>query len=255
MRVLFVCGFNPTLTAWNPAYDAVRRHMERAGHDVAWFTYVWAEALDSVYARLEEAMRGAGGLDAVVAHSLGGTLVARYYARHPTALRAEQRVVLCMPLLTHDNAALSALAHVPLVGYVPVPRCVALPALALHGSVVHGGGSVAAEVARGAAAVARGLSAEFLCGAQIVQVYREWIDALDARFVERPNVHVLYASREYLNPIGAATLARAANVRLVAGKHEAYNDAETARGFFDALDACLGAGPRTEKSPIATSPA
>ena len=46
--------------------------------------------------------------------------------------------------------------------------------------------------------------------------------------------------------VESATLARAANVRLVAGKHEAYNDAETARGFFDALDACLGAGPRTE---------
>lgn len=209
MRVLFVCGFNATLCEWSASYDAVRAHLAEAGLAVEYFTYTWAECAESVYARLSGALLS-GGFDAIVAYSLGATLVARYFTRHAAAVAAYRRVVLCMPLLA-QNATHAMLARAPLSSLVPLP-------LAPRGA---------------------------LCSMQqVVHVYRHWLDdtaKVDAvALLGRPNVHVLYALRETLTPVPWRVLSRASNLHVVHGGHAAFETPAYAAQFFAALDAALG---------------
>jgi pimeloyl-ACP methyl ester carboxylesterase len=121
-RVLFVCGFNPySLCAWNTHYDAVRDFFASAGMDATYFTYTWAECAVSVYARLSGELKRDREYDDIVAHGMGCALVGEYFTRHPEEAGAYGSVVLCMPLITGDNAALALLTHVPFAGLVPLP--------------------------------------------------------------------------------------------------------------------------------------
>jgi hypothetical protein len=207
MRLLFVCGFNAALCACSSApYDELRAHLAGVGIDAKYFTYTWTECAESVYTRLCGVLSGSK-LDALVAYSLGATLVARYFTVHADAAAAYRRVVLCMPLLV-PNATLALLARAPLSPLVPLP-------LAPHGK---------------------------LCRLQqVVHVYRHWLDTerVDAvALLERPNVHVLYALRETRTPIPWRVLSRAANLHVVHGGHAAH--ASHASQFLAALDAALG---------------
>ena len=212
MRVLFVCGFNATLCEWSASYDALRAHLAEVGLEVEYFTYTWAECAESVYARLRGALLSGGRFEALVAYSMGATLVARYFTCHADAVAAYRRVVLCMPLLA-PNATHAMLARAPLSSLVPLP-------LAPHGA---------------------------LCSMQqVVHVYRHWLDndnteKVDAvALLERPNVHVLYALRETLTPVPWRVLSRAANLHVVHGGHAAFETPAYAAQFFAALDEALG---------------
>jgi hypothetical protein len=208
MRLLFVCGFNAALCACSGApYDGIRAHLAGVGFDAKYFMYKWTECAESVYTRLHGVLSGSK-FDALVAYSLGATLVARYLTVHADAAAAYRRVVLCMPLLV-PNATLALLARAPLSPLVPLP-------LAPHGT---------------------------LCRLQqVVHVYRHWLDnteKVDAvALLERPNVHVLYALCETRTPIPWRVLSRAANLHVVHGGHAAH--ASPASQFFAALDAALG---------------
>jgi pimeloyl-ACP methyl ester carboxylesterase len=201
-RVLFVCGFNSGLGAWNARYDAVRAHFD--GESVDYFTYTWAECAESIYARLSGELSSRKHA-VVVAHAMGCTLVARYFTRHPGALASYARVVMCMPLVTSDNAAAALLARVPLIGLLPLPSF--------------------------------GTSWVF-CGHQVAHAYREWIPKLDLRMLGRPNVVVVYAAHDALCPIAPAVLSRVRNLVRVRGDNDAFNSR-----FFAALDAALPAKP------------
>ena len=250
MRVLFVCGFNPTVRAWYEAYDPIRAHFDARGDDVEYFVHTWAECAPAVYARLCATL-ARNRYDAIVAHSFGGTLVARYLAKHPAF--EPPRVVLCMPLLTRDSTVFAALSRVPLLGLVPVPKALGLPAWTLH-----------AEASPCAPpAILKDLTTVF-CGQQIKHAYRYWLGpgpggpddrsecsgtdaprgsggsggsgarAPLAAVLERDDVHLVYASREMLTPIANATLARAAHVHRVEGCHEDFG-----APFLAALDRAL----------------
>ncbi len=96
MRVLFVCGYNTSPRS--ATHDAVRCHFAARGDAVDSFLYKREESAESVYARLCGVLSGSA-FDALVAYSMGATLVARYLTRHADAAAAYRRVVLCMPLL------------------------------------------------------------------------------------------------------------------------------------------------------------
>ena len=219
-RILFVCGFNPySLCAWNTHYDAVRDFFDTAGIDATYFAYTWAECAVSVYARLSGELKR-GGYDDIVAHGLGGTLVGEYFTRHPGEVGAYGSVVLCMPLITRDNAALSLLSRIPFAGLVPVPAG-ALALLTLTAP------SSAADVVN------------VFCGQQLAHAYRTWIPNLDLRLVERPNVHVIYGRRDSLCPLGASTVARARKTYCIECAHEPYTAQWSESAFFGALSAAL----------------
>jgi pimeloyl-ACP methyl ester carboxylesterase len=220
-RVLFVCGFNPySLCAWNTHYDAVRDFFASAGMDATYFTYTWAECAVSVYARLSGELKRDREYDDIVAHGMGCALVGEYFTRHPEEAGAYGSVVLCMPLITGDNAALALLTHVPFAGLVPLPAGVmSLLTLAAPAS--------AAEMLN------------VFCCQQLAHVYRTWLPKLDLRLIERPNVHVIYGNRDSLCPIGASTLARARKLYRVEGAHEPYIAPWSEGAFFAALGAAL----------------
>ena len=160
MRVLFVCGFNASLRACDAVCAPVREHFAARGDDVEYFTHTWLERAPAVYARLCATL-ARNRYDAIVAHSLGGTLVARYLAKHPAV--EPPRVVLCMPLLTRDNTVFAALTHVPLLGLVPVPKALGLPAWTLH-----------AEASPFALPDIKDLTTVY-CNQQIKHAYRYWL--------------------------------------------------------------------------------
>ena len=120
-KVLFVCGFNPTASSWNPHYNAVRAYFDATpGIGVDYYTYMSTERPESVYAGLCAALKKET-YDTVVGHSLGCTLVAQYLTRHPKALAAFTAVVMCMPLITTDNKFHATALSVPFFEFVPIP--------------------------------------------------------------------------------------------------------------------------------------
>jgi pimeloyl-ACP methyl ester carboxylesterase len=208
MRVLFVCGFNASLRACDAVCAPVREHFAARGDDVEYFTHTWIERAPAVYARLCATL-ARNRHDAVVAHSLGGALVARYLTRHPE--RAPARVVvLCAPLLTRDNVVLAALARVPLLGLVPVPARLVTARASERASVC--------------------------CLYQPQHVYRHWLGAIDLAVLERDAVHVVYAADETVAPIGGAALVRAAHVHFFAGDHDDFGAPESLAALDGALD-------------------
>lgn len=178
MRVLFVCGYNarPRSATY---YDAVVGHFAARGDAVDFFRYTRKESAVSVYARL---CGVCGSFDALVAYSMGATLVARYLTCHADAAAAYSRVVLCMPLLA-PNPTLSAL---------------------MSSLVPHGACSLW----------------QFVHVYRRLLDRADEIDAV--ALLERPNVHVLYALRETLTPIPWRVLSRAANLHVVHGGHAAF---------------------------------
>jgi hypothetical protein len=232
-RCLLVCGFNPTSATRAEAaraYAPLVAFLEARGATTV-FAYGWLEDVEAVYARLARAIDAHG---VVVAHSIGAALVARYFTERPVALRVHRAVVLCMPLVTADDAALALGARLPLAGLVPLPRALAFPRWLLMADAEAGAWSLA-----DACAVA--------CLAQPVTILREWVGrAIDARGVlAAPNVHVVYAECDRAAPIAPATLAACgARVRVLRGAaHYAWaGPAWRARAFFGALGAALGDG-------------
>jgi hypothetical protein len=239
-RILFVCGFNPhSLCAWNTHYDSVRAFFEgKKGLVVEYFTYTWTECAESVYARLST-MLCSGKFDSIVAHSLGCTLTARYFARHTEKLGTYERVVLCMPLITGDNAFHSFLARVPFAGMIPVPAMLALPSSALSSD-----GFLTGVIDGLMDNCAYGIPTVF-CGQQIVHAYREWIPHLDLEMLKNENVHVLYATEDVLTVIAKTTLERSKNLAKIEGKHEAFNARRSSRAFFTALAKAIGLSDTT----------
>ena len=217
MRILFVCGFNPTMRAWSGLYDPIRTHLDARGDDVEFLTYTWTECIRAVYARMCAALER-GGYDAVVAHSMGGALVARYLTTGRA--HAPPRVVLCMPLLVPASSLLAALARVPLVGLVPVPKWLGLPSCALRDEPAP-------------RALLNDLTT-FFGGQQVKHVYRSWLGPGLASVLERDDVCVLYAARETVAQLDRATLARAAHAYRVDGMHEDFG-----APFLSALDDAL----------------
>jgi pimeloyl-ACP methyl ester carboxylesterase len=226
-KVIFVCGFNPqSLCAWNTHYDSVRAFFEgKPDLSVDYFTYTWSECAESVYARLSSAL-ARDKYDVIVAHSMGCTLVARYFTRHTDKLGNYQKVVMCMPLITSDNALHAILARVPLVGFVPTLTMLALPSAALYADGLCEGES------------ALGIPRVF-CGQQVAHAYRKWIPKLDLHMLGKENVHVVYATEDTVCPMSAGALARALNLRRVVGKHEAFNSRRSSRAFFAELTAAI----------------
>jgi pimeloyl-ACP methyl ester carboxylesterase len=110
MRVLVVCGYS--MRGWSATYDAVRRHFVERGDEAEYFTYTSNESAESVYARLSGVL--SGSFDALVAHSMGAALVARYVTRHADAVASYGRVVLCMPLLATQPLLSSLAPHAAL---------------------------------------------------------------------------------------------------------------------------------------------
>jgi pimeloyl-ACP methyl ester carboxylesterase len=226
-KVLFVCGFNPqSLCSWNTHYDAVRAFFDtKPDLVVEYFSYTWSECAESVYARLSSAL-ASDKHDVIVAHSMGCTLVARYFTRHEDKLAGYQNVVLCMPLITNENALHALLARVPLVGLVPLLTMLALPSSALFAD-----GMCEGESSLGIPRV--------FCGQQLVHAYRRWIPKLDMKLLASANVHVVYATEDTLCPMSSGALARATNLWRVAGKHEAFNARRSSRAFFAALTSAI----------------
>lgn len=220
MRVLFVCGFNPSATSrWNAHYDPVKGHFDASDVTADYFTYTWTECADSVYARLRDTL-AATRYDSVVGHSMGGALVARYFTRNPDSLRSYASVVLCMPLISTGNRLHAMLARVPLIGLMPIPSSVLYVDRLLNCTFP--------------LSEAVGVPRPF-CSQQIVHVYREWIPHLDLAMLARPNVHLIYATDDALCPLTASTVARAAHAYRVTGDHEAFNAPRSSRAFFAAL--------------------
>jgi pimeloyl-ACP methyl ester carboxylesterase len=120
-NVLFVCGFNPTASSWNPHYAAVRAYLgSMPGVRVEYYTYMSTERPESVYAGLCVALRKVK-YDTIVGHGLGCTLVAQYLTNHPKALASFAAVVMCMPLITTDNKFHATALSVPFFEFVPIP--------------------------------------------------------------------------------------------------------------------------------------
>jgi pimeloyl-ACP methyl ester carboxylesterase len=247
-KVLFVCGFNPqSLCAWNTHYDSVRAFFEgKKGLSVEYFTYTWTECAESVYARLSTTLCS-DKYDSIVAHSMGCTLTARYFARHPEKLASYHRVVLCMPLITGDNTLHSFISRVPFAGMVPMPTMLALPSIALSSD-----GFLTGVIDGLMDNCAYGIPRVF-CGQQIVHAYREWIPKLDLGMLEKPNVHVLYATEDVLTVIANTTLARAKHLAKIEGKHEAFNARRSSRAFFTALAKAVDTDVDTAVAPVSTT--
>ena len=120
-KVLFVCGFNPTGSSWNPHYNALRAYFDATpGAAVDYYSYASTERPESVYAGLCVALKKTK-YDAVVGHGLGCTLLAQYFTNHQKALAALAAVVMCMPLITTDNKLHAAALGVPFFEFVPIP--------------------------------------------------------------------------------------------------------------------------------------
>jgi hypothetical protein len=221
MRVLFVCGFNAPGAG---PYAVLRAHFAERRLEVEYFTYTWVECAESVYARLSGTLRG-GGFDALVAYSMGATLVTRYLTCNPAEAARYTRVVLCMPLIAPTEVRMRLV------------RCEAAALLEpLVLALLAGVGSLLPSSRHFRAA--RSVH-------QVLHVYRHWLDDTAERdaaeLLERPNVHVLYALCETLTPVPWRVLSRAANLHIVHGGHAVLRSGQRhAAQFLAALDAALG---------------
>jgi hypothetical protein len=129
-------------------------------------------------------------------------------------------LVLCMPLITRDNTALSVVTRVPFVGLVPVPAA-ALAVLTLT------------------APKSAGEMLNVFCGQQLAHAYRTWLPNIDLGILEEPNVHVTYGTRDTMCPLGSSTVLRAHSAYGIECAHEPYTSPWSDGAFFAALGAAL----------------
>jgi hypothetical protein len=232
--VLFVRGFATALSTGVDDYKHLKLVLQNT-YEFEYFDYEPSESIGVVYKRLSSVIESRK-FDILIAHSLGGGLLTKYFKSNPSQTFKYEKIILLMPFICKNIKAdlLSTLFASPLFMFNPnllVPK-----GFLCHSSDIFEGGNL--------------LNDNYLLMSfkQPTELYTEPNSAVsnDVSFiVNSPNITVFYASEEKLNIIDEFVLQKIpkAQLKRVSGLHECWRsiriDSDVNVNFFAQLTSVL----------------
>jgi hypothetical protein len=126
--ILFVRGFATQLSSGIDDYMYIKVLLERE-YKFTYFDYEPSEDLDVVYNRLLNALQSVNmHPDIIIAHSLGGGLIAKYIKTMPkTVIDGHEKIILLMPLIC-KNIINDFASNFQFIPNILIPKSLFLPA-------------------------------------------------------------------------------------------------------------------------------
>ena len=205
--ILFVRGFSTPLSSGKDDYLCIKLLLQNT-YDFMYFDYDPSEEPDLVYRRLCAVLE-LHKFDILISHSLGGTLLAKYFKANPSKIPDYDKIVLLMPALCR-NVLWDLSTKLAIAEYIPLPKALFAP----MSSIIENGNILNNDYS-------------LVSFRQPLIFYTEPNSAIsnDVSFIiNNPNIIVFYANDEKLNMIDDSVLAQIPTDQLkrVYGLHECW---------------------------------